>query len=204
MPNRARDEESGAEGEVLTEEQRLALLERSVNLYRVITLVVVLVIVIALSATVTAVIVKSLDADRDLLTASHIRGLEKRIEALEGQLQAQAEQLANVGKSAAQGEGMTDVALLAQQVNQSLIAQEVRAQKVLRVLRNGMRDLSHMVPGSRTWLDSYTEVLDEARAESDTLLGQLRAAPVTTAGAASVPATTPVPAKNGAPVSGTP
>lgn len=47
-----------------------------------------------------------------------------------------------------------------------LLEQEQSYQLHLAALKNGMRDIANMVPGSRTWLDIYNEQMDAALSQS--------------------------------------
>lgn len=46
-----------------------------------------------------------------------------------------------------------------------MLEQEQSYQRHLHALKEGMRDLAHMLPGSRTWLDIYNEQIDIALLE---------------------------------------
>ncbi len=47
-------------------------------------------------------------------------------------------------------------------MGRTLLGQEQSYQQSLAALKNGMRDLADMVPGSRSWLDDYNEEIDKA------------------------------------------
>jgi hypothetical protein len=49
-----------------------------------------------------------------------------------------------------------------QLVSQVLCAQERDYQQVMNGLKAGMRDLANMLPGSRSWLADYNEMVDRA------------------------------------------
>ena len=54
-----------------------------------------------------------------------------------------------------------------------LLDQEQTYQMHLTALKQGMRDLAKMLPGSRTWLEMYDEQMDIAIAESQERVAQL-------------------------------
>ena len=56
-----------------------------------------------------------------------------------------------------------------------LLQQEESYQLHLTALKQGMRDLAKMMPGSRTWLEIYDEQMDEAILQSKDRVRELKA-----------------------------
>lgn len=54
-----------------------------------------------------------------------------------------------------------------------MLEQEQNYQLHLTALKNGMKDIAHMVPGSRMWLDIYNEQMDSALAHSKARMRKL-------------------------------
>lgn len=54
-----------------------------------------------------------------------------------------------------------------------MLEQEQSYQLHLSALKNGMKDMAHMVPGSRMWLEIYNEQMDTALAQSNARMRKL-------------------------------
>ena len=146
------------ESEQLTEEQRIARLERHVSTNRVTLLVVVLIGVVLLSVAITVGVVKLLEPDAEYIHQREFAALQKQVEAL-------------TKAADSYQQGMADAKRVMDSSNASafkqiLMEQERSYQTHLLALKDGMRDLARMVPGSRTWLDIYNEQMDEALSQS--------------------------------------
>lgn len=162
---------------VLSDAERLQQLEKSSKLNRLIiyglagaVLVIVLVTVIVQAVT----LMSSPAVDK---TVEQMDGLKKQLHSMQGevadlkaQLHLQEAQLAQVAQQQkgnlagilkpAQSPGTVD------QLAKTLLGQESDFQQVVLTLQVGMRDLAYMLPGSRTWLEYYTEALNKSVATS--------------------------------------
>lgn len=95
-----------------------------------------------------------------------VESLEKRVSVYEKRLAEMSETLAVVRT---RPEGDLAPALLEQ-----LKEQERSTQELIGVIKEGIGDLSRMVPGSRDWLELYSEQLEEVRSQSELRLEQLQ------------------------------
>lgn len=64
-----------------------------------------------------------------------------------------------------------------------MLEQEQSYQLHLVALKEGMKDMAHMVPGSRVWLEIYNEKMDVALAQSNARMKKLAALQTSRAGA---------------------
>jgi len=155
------------EHEPLTEEQRITALEDKVGTNKFVLLAIALFLIVTISVSITAFSMASF-GDKDAAIDPEI------VTALQGQVEQLTLQL-----EAAQDNGQIlkkQLVLLQEQVSSSsnnklqtiILEQEKGHQEFLDALRSGMYDLAHMVPGSRTWLDVYSEKIEKAEAHSKT------------------------------------
>ena len=171
----------------LDDGQRLSLLERTVSLNRKVVILLLVVAVSGLSVFSTFGIVSLLSDDVEYATKGEvelIRGenavLKMQIEAYEESLEQYQEVLGNSDAAA---------------FNAILLNQEQSYQQHLVALKQGMRDLAKMLPGSRTWLEMYDEAMDAAIEQSQTRVQQLamiQALELPVPAAAPEPAMTPL------------
>ncbi|WP_369983289.1 hypothetical protein [Thalassolituus sp.] len=142
----------------LSEGQRISLLERTVSFNRKIVILLVVLSVVGLSALSTLGIVSLLEEDVDYATAAELQLVKKENEALRIQIAAFEKSLVQYRKimDTSQASGFKEI----------LLDQERSYQTHLSALRQGMRDLAKMMPGSRTWLDMYDEQMNMALEES--------------------------------------
>lgn len=163
------------EAEPLTEEQRIAKLEKNLGTSKTVMMVVALLMVMVISVGVTAFVVfvgKGSSKQGNELTAQ-VSALQEEITSLQAKLEEQALQLNDL---------KTSVPELSKQINNSgngviislLSEQEESNQIVLNAARSSIYDLAHMVPGSRTWLEVYSEQIDLALAHSKNRQVELR------------------------------
>src|SRR3989344_2958466 len=104
----------------------------------------------------------------------HIQALEKKLLQLEQQLAVQQTALSNQEELLAsqQASQLTWLFERAEnpdtiaEVSKVLQAQERDYQQVMQGLKAGMRDLANMLPGSRSWLADYNEMIDRAELNS--------------------------------------
>ena len=103
-----------------------------------------------------------------------IQALEKQLLQLEQQLAVQQTALSNqeellASQQASQLTGMFERVEnpdTIAEVSKVLQAQERDYQQVMQGLKAGMRDLANMLPGSRSWLADYNEMIDRAELNS--------------------------------------
>lgn len=144
--------------EALSEAQRLDILEKQMETSRLMMMVLAVLALIGLSVGLTMAVVKVFEPS---ITYADSRDI-KRIEA----------DLADVIEAAKQFQLDADRyrELLdnshATAFQRTLLEQERNYQLHLTALKDGMRDLARMVPGSRTWLDMYNEQMDTAMRHS--------------------------------------
>lgn len=137
---------------------RLSALERSVTFNRRAVVLLVALAIVALSAISTLGIVALMQDDIGYATQADVEALHAEHQVLQAEVQAYREALA-------QTRSILD-ANQASAIQAQLLGQERSYQRHLRALKQGMTDLSKMLPGSRTWLDIYHEQMDAALLES--------------------------------------
>jgi len=152
------------EGE-LSEAQRLAMLEDTVSTNRVVLMIIAVLAVVAISVAVTIAVVKLMQPDVAYVDSKSFAKLERDVGILKE-------------AAIAYEQSMTDTKNILDSSNATafkalMLEQEKSYQLHLNALKQGMRDLARMVPGSRTWLDIYEEQMDEALAELHRQQGEL-------------------------------
>lgn len=157
---------SGEEEEYdLSEGQRLSLLERAVSLNRKVVIGLIVIAVCALSALSTMGIISLLEDDIAYATKAEVELLRNENTELKTQILA-------FEKSLEQYRSIMDTST-ASGFKEILLDQERSYQLHLSALKQGMRDLSKMMPGSRTWLDMYDDKMDTAIEDSRIRVDQL-------------------------------
>lgn len=150
----------------LSVEQRLELLEEKVGSNKLGLFAIALVLIIIISVAATVGILK-LTAEEQAPSASaeqaakleqslntlqeQVFNLDTKMVDLEDQIKAQNDKIS----------ASSNQILL-----QLMIEKEQDVQNFFNAMRAGMYDLSHMVPGSRSWLELYNEQLDAAERKS--------------------------------------
>jgi len=158
-------------------EERLARLEKANRLNRILIFALALLLFIILSSLATSAVVKMLadepppfDPEAFAALQQHAEELEKQVTALKEDQKRQDALLklaaappppppATVAAPAAPP--AQDIAAL-KLMGRTLLGQEQSYQQSLQALKNGMRDLADMIPGSRSWLDDYNQEIDKA------------------------------------------
>lgn len=171
----SKEAEAGAE-EPLSDAERLQVLEKSAKLNRLLLFGVAGVVVLILVGLLAVKVAGLFAEDPSKAAAEQISQLEKQVKGLKGdisELQAQVQKqgaqlalqqtgnLAGILKPAATEDPGT-----VGQLAKTLQGQENDFQQVILTLQVGMRDLAYMLPGSRTWLEYYTETLNKSLATS--------------------------------------
>lgn len=142
-----------SELENLTEEQRIARLERKVGQNRLLLTIVALVIVIGLSVSITIAIIKVLRVDEPYAKVGELEQQQEQLQTLMAKLETMDSRVAQL-ESNYQLSSAADI-------KATLVKQEQSYRQFLAAMQTGMVDLAKMVTGSRTWLDIYSEQLDE-------------------------------------------
>lgn len=171
----SKDNEAGAV-EPLSDAERLQALEKSSKLSRLILYgvagVVVLMLVVLLAVQVSGLLADDPNkaaAEQISQLEKQVHGLKGEISELQGQVQKQGAQLALQQSGNLTGilkPAATEDPGTVGQLAKTLQGQENDFQQVILTLQVGMRDLAYMLPGSRTWLDYYTETLNKSLATS--------------------------------------
>lgn len=167
-----------ATSEPLSDEQRLAVLEKARRLERIILLVMAALLAIILASWLTWGLMSLFGEEEQAISRSELEALREQLVTLQTQVANQELQVAQLDALARNQPGPSapgdDDRQSLQQVAMILIAQEQSFQHSLAALKNGMRDLAGMIAGSRSWLDDYNEALDKSLAESQTRVKQLQ------------------------------
>lgn len=191
------DSESPASIEVLTEQERIEQLEKAGKLNRLLIFGLAGALALNLIAWVLVAILGGSDAPEEeqnaLASLASVEALQKEIGALQLLiaplqqqikdqqklilLQAQqktappSEAQAAEGAAVPREQDRDNVRMVAR----TLIGQEYNYQQTLNALKDGMRELANMTPGSRSWLDFYTESLAKPMADSQARVKALQA-----------------------------
>lgn len=167
------------EGGSLSEEQRLQLLAKAGRRNRlfIFGLAGVLGSLMLVSAGLNVYsLVNSTDDARVVALEQQLKRLEQQVAAQQTTLQHQDELLASQQATRLTGlferaENPDSIA----QVSKVLQSQERDYQVVMQGLKAGMRDLANMLPGSRSWLADYDEVIERAQLNSRTRAAAIQA-----------------------------
>ena len=143
----------------LSDGQRLTVLEGTVNTNRTMLIVMVLLALVGVSVAVTVVVIKFIQPKVVYVKEPDFKLAVERLDAIEEKMQdwrlgvADAKKIMDSSSATA--------------FKEQLLAQEQSYQIHLSALKQGMRDLARMIPGSRTWLDIYNEKMDLAIEQSE-------------------------------------
>jgi hypothetical protein len=195
MAAKEKKEEKTEEAVVLTEAERLQVLEGNNKLNRILLIVMLVIVGFALPITLTiSLLGGSGDEEASAASAKQSAALEEQVKTLKGQLsdlqivlttqsdqmkvmqttivaQASTPQYAAPAEPTEQLDGNATPAAgpdprMIMQITKVLLGQEVDMQQVLLNQQNSMRDLANMVPGSRSWLEDYKESTNKLIANS--------------------------------------
>jgi rubrerythrin len=153
--------EDTAEHEPLTEEQRITALEEKVGTNKIVLISMALFLIVAVSVSATFLVVSIFTSEEAVGDSESLIALQTKVTELENAIEA----MKKVTKSS-----RNELLVLKEKVTNSsnqtlqqiLLEQERGHQTFLETLRSGMYDLAHMLPGSRTWLEVYSEKVDKA------------------------------------------
>lgn len=151
----------------LDDGQRLSLLERTVSLNRKVVILLLVVAVCGLSVFSTVGIVSLFSDDVEYATKTEVELIRGENAVLKMQVAAYEESLGQYQDIL----GNSDAAAF----KTLILNQEQSYQQHLTALKQGMRDLAKMLPGSRTWLEMYDEKMDLALAQSAARVQELAA-----------------------------
>jgi hypothetical protein len=161
-----KSETQESEGGALSEEERLQLLTTAGKRNRL--------FILALAGVLGSLMLVSVGLNIHSVFSvgdgPRIQALEKQLLQLEQQLAVQQTALSNqeellASQQASQLTGMFERVEnpdTIAEVSKVLQAQERDYQQVMQGLKAGMRDLANMLPGSRSWLADYNEMIDRA------------------------------------------
>lgn len=156
--------EDSTEHEPLTEEQRITALEDKVGTNKIVLISMALFLIIAVSVSATFLVVSIVTED-DTGDSESVLALQAKVTELENTI----ESIKKLTKSS-RNEFLVLKEKVSNSSNQMLqqvtLEQERDHQAFLEALRSGMYDLAHMLPGSRTWLEVYSDKIDKADAHS--------------------------------------
>ena len=161
-----------------SDEERLARLEKANRFNRILIFALALLLFIILSSLATSAVVKMLADEPPPFDPQAFAALQQRAEQLETELNTLKEDQKRqdallklaatppapppaVAAAAAPTAPTQDIATL-KLMGRTLLGQEQSYQQSLQALKNGMRDLADMIPGSRSWLSDYNEEIDKA------------------------------------------
>jgi predicted PurR-regulated permease PerM len=172
-----KSESEPSDNEILSDADRLQQLEKSSKLSRMILFGLAGVVLVIVLVTVIVQTVHLMSADPVDQTAEQIDELSKQLHSVQGEVSSLKEQLlkqeTQLAQVAQQQKGNLAGILkpvqdpgTVEQVSKTLLGQEKDFQQVLLTMQVGMRDLAYMLPGSRTWLEYYTESLNKSVATS--------------------------------------
>ena len=142
----------------LSEGQRLALLEGTVNTNRNMLIVMVLLALVGISVAITVVVIKFTQPEVVYVSQQDFKAAIERLELVEESMQDTRLGVADTKKILDSSSATA--------FKEQMLAQEQGYQVHLTALKQGMKDLARMVPGSRTWLDIYNEKMDIALKQS--------------------------------------
>jgi len=156
--------EAEPEHEPLTEEQRITALEQKVGTNKLFLFAIALFLIVVISVSVT-IIGLTAGGDEETVNPEDLISLQEEVASLKQLLEEQNSSLKKSASSLSLFE--EQLANSSNKVIQDIILDQEKSHQVfLDTLRSGMYDLAHMVPGSRTWLDVYSDKIDKAAAHS--------------------------------------
>ncbi len=142
----------------LSESQRLNMLEETVSTNRLVLVAMAVVAVVGISVGVTIGVIKLMTPDMSYVDSRAFARLEREVAILKDAAISYEKSLNQARELLDTSNSSTYKALM--------LEQEQSHQRYLQTLKEGMRDLARMIPGSRTWLEEYNEQLDQVAAES--------------------------------------
>jgi len=168
------EDDKNEEQSPLSPEQRLDILEKKVGSNKVILLAVALFLIVVISVSVTVFAVGIFgNSDSNEESQAQLTQVQQDIDGLKEQLLNLDTRLAKFGKDLE----LQDIKLANsgnRVIQATLVEQEQNYQTFLSSLRSAIYDLAHMVPGSRAWLELYSDQIDQSIAHSQTRVNKLK------------------------------
>ncbi len=149
----------------LSESQRLSILEETVTTNRRLLIAVLMMALIVVSVTVTMAVVRLLAPDVTYVDTRTFARVEQEVTVLKEAAIAWEQKAADMKVILDSSHATAFKAMM--------LEQEQSYQLHLNALKEGMRDLARMVPGSRTWLEEYEEQMNTAIEQSKARMTQL-------------------------------
>jgi len=146
--------------EPLTEEQRITQLEKKVGNNKLFLFGIALFLIIIISMIVTAFAILNFkgpkDSNNEAVTAlqTEVVELKQQLASFDEKLDILTLTLPDLKNQIANTQNTV--------LKNVMLQQEQGFQKFLSALQSGTYDLAHMVPGSRTWLDQYSEQINSS------------------------------------------
>lgn len=168
------DKEPAPQEEALTEEQRIAMLEKSVSLHRWLVFALCLLAIIALSVLITFGVISATSPYADTLTPQNFQTLQQEVSSLKQENKTQAKALDKLQQRVHTLEHSPGGSQATQMMRDTLIGQDQSFARFIKIMKSGMHDLANMVPGSRTWLEVYEDALDKVLHKSSARVKQLK------------------------------
>ena len=153
------EKDRAEEQDELSEEQRISMLEKSVTANKVVLLILALTLIVAISVTLTTMIISGMSEDSTLGEQEDFILIQQELTALKVQVAAQQATISKTEKAYSDLKGLLNNSS-APTFQRVLLQQEKSYQEFIKSMKSGMYDLAHMVPGSRTWLELYTEQMN--------------------------------------------
>ena len=150
--------DSREEEHELSDGQRIAILESNVSTNRNILIVMALLALVGVSVAITVVVLRFTQPEVVYVQERDYKALVKQVELLE---KTTIDWQENVGDLRTVLDSSSASAF-----KEMMLSQEQSYQIHLTALKQGMRDLARMTPGSRTWLEIYDEKMDIALKQS--------------------------------------
>lgn len=151
MLDRAKDDQP-------SEMDRLTAVEAALSFHKKLLLVVLVLAAITTSIAVALGVVRMIRPPSTYIETEHFVTLKKEVDKTNRINEQWQKRIEELELELDNSQASTFRTLM--------IEQEQSFQVHLTALKNGMRDMAHMVPGSRTWLEIYNEQMDAALAQS--------------------------------------
>lgn len=149
----------------LTEEERITLLEGATRNNRLLLLIVAATLALFAFISIALVVMQFINPPSSFADADSYQKIKKEIQQLENKNKDWYQKVDALRLDLNNSQAAVFKTLLAEQ--------EEGYQLHMKALKQGMRDLAHMVPGSRTWLEIYNEQIDTAIAMSEARMQKL-------------------------------
>ncbi len=159
------ENERSDEQEELSEEQRISMLEKSVTANKVVLLILAFTLIVAISVTLTTMIISSMSEDSSLGEQEGFIQIQQELTSLKEQVATQQTIISKSEQAYSDLKGLLNNSS-APTFQRILLQQEKSYQEYIKSMKSGMYDLAHMVPGSRTWLELYSEQMNTAISKS--------------------------------------